>query len=60
MTNDSLILIDELGRSTSVEEGVSVAMAILEKLSSFRSHIFITTHFSMLGKFSSIYPYIKT
>ncbi|XP_056640298.1 uncharacterized protein LOC130447479 [Diorhabda sublineata] len=60
MTDDSLIIIDELGRSTSVEEGISLAVATLEHLSCFSSYTYITTHFMTLSKLHLMYPNIKT
>uniref|UniRef100_A0A6P7F7L9 Uncharacterized protein LOC114325556 n=1 Tax=Diabrotica virgifera virgifera TaxID=50390 RepID=A0A6P7F7L9_DIAVI len=60
MTENSLIIIDELCRSTSLEEGISLAVAILEQLARFSSYIYITTHFTTLAKLHMMYPNIKT
>ncbi|XP_049817056.1 uncharacterized protein LOC109604910 [Aethina tumida] len=60
MTPNSLIIIDELGRSTSVEEGMSMAIAICEKIATFPAFLFITTHFSSLSNINDMYLNIKT
>lgn len=60
MTPNSLIIIDELGRSTSVEEGMSMAIAICEKLATLPAFLFITTHFSSLSNINDMYLNIKT
>ncbi|MEO0088028.1 MAG: hypothetical protein ABIK59_00340 [candidate division WOR-3 bacterium] len=41
---NSLILLDELGRDTAPEEGDALAMAILEELSRRNVFVFVTTH----------------
>ncbi len=48
----SLILLDELGRDTSSEEGDALAMAILEELSKRNSFVFVTTHSLRLKTFA--------
>lgn len=49
---DSLILLDELGRDTSPEEGDALAMAILDELSKKNSFVFVTTHSPRLKIFA--------
>uniref|UniRef100_A0A0K0G0Z1 MutS protein homolog him-14 (inferred by orthology to a C. elegans protein) n=1 Tax=Strongyloides venezuelensis TaxID=75913 RepID=A0A0K0G0Z1_STRVS len=57
----SLIAIDELGRSTSTEEGLAISFAIIEHLIASRSFTIFATHFLNLSKmalsFSSIENY---
>ncbi|KAG5872036.1 hypothetical protein JTB14_021930 [Gonioctena quinquepunctata] len=59
MTPNSLIVIDELGRSTSLEEGTALAMALLEKLANSSAYIYITSHFTLLTKLYEMYPNIN-
>lgn len=53
---NSLILIDELCRSTSHDEGLAITMAFCEHLiTRTDSFVFFATHFSELTKLDSIY-----
>ncbi|ORD99855.1 MSH2 [Hepatospora eriocheir] len=45
----SLVCIDELGRGTSVIDGLSLCMAVKEHLCNINSYSVITTHFSELN-----------
>ncbi len=45
VTEDDLVLIDELGAGTDPEEGVSLAIAILDDLRGAQAKIAITTHY---------------
>ncbi|KAI0369881.1 hypothetical protein BV20DRAFT_1036163 [Pilatotrama ljubarskyi] len=47
-TLDSLVLIDEVGRGTSVREGVAISHAIAEELIRMQPFVFFATHFSEL------------
>nr|CAI5837120.1 unnamed protein product [Callosobruchus analis] len=49
----------ELCRSTSVEEGTALAIAIVEKLLQSSAFIYITTHFVLLTKLYDMYPNVK-
>lgn len=51
-----LILIDELGRSTSYADGLSISWAIAEHLCMTQAYVVITTHFSELCKLPCMYP----
>lgn len=55
-TRSSLIIIDELGRGTSVEEGVSLCFAVAEKLLKIKALTFFATHFHDLIKLENLYP----
>ena len=55
MTPTSLIIIDELCRGTSCEEGAAMALAIVEELLEKSAFIFITTHFLCLTKLQEMY-----
>lgn len=55
LTDNTLIVIDELGRSTSLESGTAIALAFCKKLQSTKAFTFITTHFTMLPKIQKMY-----
>ncbi|XP_046376598.2 mutS protein homolog 4-like isoform X1 [Haliotis rufescens] len=57
--NDSLIIIDELGRGTSAEEGVGICHAICEYLLKFKAYTFFVTHFMELTNMDSLYPNVE-
>ncbi|CAH0563731.1 unnamed protein product [Brassicogethes aeneus] len=59
MTENSLVIIDELCRSTSLEEGMALAMAICEKFANTSIFLYITTHFTTLAKIHDMYLNIK-
>ncbi|KAK2726313.1 mutS protein homolog 4-like isoform X2 [Artemia franciscana] len=58
-TSDSLVLIDELCRSTSREEGAPIAFAILEKLRKTGAFMIVATHEKLLTRLADIYPDIN-
>ncbi|KAI0735804.1 muts domain V-domain-containing protein [Earliella scabrosa] len=47
-TENSLVLIDELGRGTSVREGVAISHAVAEELIRLKPFVFFATHFNEL------------
>ncbi|RDX51557.1 hypothetical protein OH76DRAFT_1378852 [Lentinus brumalis] len=47
-TDNSLVLIDEVGRGTSVREGIGISHAIAEELIRLKSFVFFATHFNEL------------
>ncbi|GAA5894000.1 MutS family protein MSH4 [Sporobolomyces salmoneus] len=51
-----LVLIDELGRGTSPEEGVGIAHAIAEEITKSRAVCFFATHFKELATTLSRFP----
>ncbi|XP_033606751.1 mutS protein homolog 4 isoform X2 [Cryptotermes secundus] len=51
----SLIIVDELCRGTSCEEGTAIAWVILEQLMDEDAFIFLTTHFLYLTKLQELY-----
>jgi hypothetical protein len=55
-TPNSLIIIDELGRGTSNQDGVGIAWACCENLLSLRAPTLFATHFSELVQLANIYP----
>jgi len=58
-TSNSLILIDELGRATSNEDGVAIAWAISEFLLVKRAISFFVTHYPQMSKLAKIYPNVQ-
>ncbi|XP_047504330.1 mutS protein homolog 4-like [Pieris napi] len=55
ITRSSLVIIDELCRGTSVEEGASIAWAICEELILSDAFTFFTTHFLYLTRLEDLY-----
>lgn len=58
-TDKSLILIDELGRATSNEDGVAIAWAVAEFLLVKRSMTFFVTHYPQLCRLADVYPNVQ-
>ncbi len=54
----TLVLMDELGTGTDPEEGASLAMAVLDELSSRKVHGIVTTHLSPLKGFADGHSYL--
>lgn len=59
LTDNTLIVIDELGRSTSLEAGTAIAIAICTKLLSTKAFTFITTHYTLLPQMQKQYLNVK-
>ena len=58
-TDKSLILIDELGRATSNEDGVAIAWAVSEFLLVKRAMTFFVTHYPQLSRLADVYPNVQ-
>ena len=58
-TDMSLILVDELGRATSNEDGVSIAWAVAEYLLKKRAMTFFVTHYPQLTRLADIYSSVQ-
>mmetsp|Transcript_5712 Transcript_5712/g.10819 ORF Transcript_5712/g.10819 Transcript_5712/m.10819 type:complete len:385 (+) Transcript_5712:2678-3832(+) len=58
-TDKSLILIDELGRATSNEDGVAIAWAVAEFLLVKRAMSFFVTHYPQLCRLADVYPNVQ-
>lgn len=58
-TDKSLILIDELGRATSNEDGVALAWSLAEYLLKKRAIAFFVTHYPNLSHLANIYPQVQ-
>jgi len=59
ITSNSLVIVDELGRGTSTEEGVGLCWAICEKLIKTKAFTFFVTHFRQLTELSRNYPNVS-
>lgn len=55
MNDQSLVIVDELGRSTSLEEGTSISWAMIEELMAHKGLILFATHYMFLTKMESLY-----
>ncbi|KAN0062622.1 MutS protein msh4 [Thecaphora frezii] len=55
----SLVILDELGRGTSPEEGVAIAQAVSEELIRRRSFAYLATHFLELATTLSLYSRVQ-
>jgi DNA mismatch repair protein MSH4 len=58
-TDRSLILIDELGRATSNEDGVAIAWAVSEFMLVKRAMTFFVTHYPQLCRLADVYPNVQ-
>lgn len=59
ISDDSLVLIDELGRGTSLTDGMAIAGAICEELISKRVFSFVVTHFVRLIAYLGTFPSVN-
>uniref|UniRef100_H2MNA4 MutS homolog 4 n=1 Tax=Oryzias latipes TaxID=8090 RepID=H2MNA4_ORYLA len=55
----SLIIIDELGRGTSAEEGVGICHSVCEFLLGLKAFTLFATHFLELCQLESLYPNVE-
>lgn len=55
-TSKSLVLVDELGRGTTNEEGIAIAFAISEELIQRRAYTCFATHYHDLSSLARMYP----
>ena len=59
LTPRSLVLVDELGRATSNEDGVAIAWSVAERLLASNAFTFFVTHYSGLNKLADLYPNVS-
>ena len=55
----SLVIIDELGRGTSVEEGTAICWAVCESLLKSSSFVFLATHFMQMTCLAEVHPCVE-
>ncbi|GAA5871540.1 hypothetical protein JCM8547_001367 [Rhodosporidiobolus lusitaniae] len=55
-----LVIVDELGRGTSPEEGVGIAHAIAEEIIKSKAFCFFATHFKELSRTLARYPNVAS
>lgn len=60
VTAGSLVLIDELGRGTSISDGMALAAAISEQLIRCRCFAFFLSHFHRLLQYLCSFPSVST
>lgn len=56
VTDKTLMIIDELGRGSSINDGFSISLAISEYLLSKKATVFLSTHFRDIAKILSAKP----
>ncbi|CAI9613738.1 unnamed protein product, partial [Staurois parvus] len=59
VNDQSLIIIDELGRGTSAEEGIGICYAVCEHLIGSKAFTLFATHFLELCHLGSMYPNVE-
>lgn len=59
VTPHTLLVVDELCRSTAVEEGTALAVALCEKCIASEAFVFLTTHFKALYQLHDLYFNVK-
>ncbi|KAM9466550.1 mutS protein homolog 4 [Clarias gariepinus] len=58
-SNRSLIIIDELGRGTSAEEGIGICHSVCEFLIGVKAFTLFATHFLELCQLETLYPNVE-
>lgn len=51
-TNESLILLDEIGSSTAPEEGAAIAVGVIDYIAQTKAKAIITTHYPQLKEYA--------
>lgn len=55
----SLVLLDELGRATSNEDGIAIAWAVSEYLIAKKAMTFFVSHYPQICRLEKIYPVVQ-
>ena len=59
LTDQSLVIIDELGRGTSNLDGISLAFSIGEALLSSAAYTLFVSHYVQISSLSDLYPNVS-
>ena len=57
--SSGLVIIDELGRGTSVDEGMGFCFAFAERLLATNAFTFLATHFIPVTNLQALYPNVE-
>ncbi|BCR35986.1 endonuclease MutS2 [Mariniplasma anaerobium] len=60
MKDNTLVLLDEIGSGTDPNEGVALAISILEAFKAFDARMMVTTHYSELKSYAFEQPHMTT
>ncbi|XP_057289940.1 mutS protein homolog 4-like isoform X2 [Hydractinia symbiolongicarpus] len=59
ISDNSLLIVDELGRGTGIDEGIGISYSICEYLISKKTFTFFATHFMEICDLENIYPNVE-
>lgn len=60
MKDNTLVLLDEIGSGTDPNEGVALAISILESFKDYDARMMVTTHYSELKSYAYEQPHMTT
>jgi DNA mismatch repair protein MutS2 len=60
MKDNTLVLLDEIGSGTDPNEGVALAISILEAFKTYDARMMVTTHYSELKSYAFEQPHMTT
>jgi DNA mismatch repair protein MutS2 len=60
MKDNTLVLLDEIGSGTDPNEGVALAISILEAFKNYDARMMVTTHYSELKSYAYEQPHMTT
>ena len=59
INGSSLVILDELGSDTNIEEGIGISWAIVELLIQKKCFVLLATHIFYLTHLASLYPQVN-